>query len=234
MKSINTVHHPRAEGSVRRRISTLAIAGAVAVTGLGLVTSAPASATGELSTTLSQWSSADFSVNDGKNTKLVVAAGIDQSGQIGRNQEFKRTVSVNLNQTFCKVIGGTDFLIVRALATESPVTNGITESPLLGFASVKTTVAISGTETKTPAGTGGDCNELNQAGAVTTPVSEQAKLDLKWANKRNSSPVVWADPYEQGSFYYRDATATGKWGNTNVSSTAGWMWSGAWVYSTDT
>lgn len=218
----------------------LAMTFAAGLAALGVATAlpSPASAAG-LSTTISLWSSADFALNDAKQTTVTVAAGVDKSGVIGRSLLKTPTVSVKLGQKICTVVGGQDVLVTRLLASEKVMRSGVTVNPLGGSASVKASIPVTGTETRTPAGTGGDCNEVATTGA-TTPISDTVKLDVSWRNKPGSSPLYWSDRYEQGVFFYRDATGAGKLTSSSTgearlrNSTGGWLWSGAWVYATGT
>lgn len=223
----------------RRRLATTLAAGGLAVFGVAAALPTPASASG-LSTTISQWASADLTLNDAAKTTVTVAAGVDENGVIGRRLTKTQTVSVNLHQSRCTVNGGQDVLVSRDLAAEQVVGGGVSVSPLFGVASVKGTVAVSGTETRTPAGTGGDCNEPNPAAATTAPISDSVKLDVSWRNKPGSSPLAWSDIYQQGVFYYRDAVGSGTVTSATTGaarakdSANGWLWSGAWVYATGT
>lgn len=223
----------------RRRIAATVIAGTIAAGGIAVATPSAASASG-LSTTISRWSSSDFTLGDASNTKVTLAAGIDEVGVIGRSLTATKTVSVKIDQSKCTTGPAGDVLVTRTLSAETPVGGGVTVNPLFGSASIDATVPVSGTETKTPAGTGGDCNEPNQAGATTSPITDSVKVNATWSNKRGSTPLYYGDIYQQGVFYYRDATASGSirsasTGQANLrNSSGGWLWSGAWVYATGT
>ena len=228
-----SVLSPTIPSKRRRRLATCIAVGTMSA-GLGIAVASPASASGSASTTISSWSSADFAPNDGKGTKLTVAAGVDKVGVVGSSLKTTNTVSVKLAQTYCTTSSGKDVLITRSLAKEAPVSGGVKVDTLLGSASVDASVTISGSETSTPAGSGGKCATPNPAAATTKPVTETVKIKATWKNAANSSPVVWTDLYAGAAYYYRDATATGTLGSTALSSTSGWLWSGAWVYPTGT
>ena len=219
------------------------LAAAVAATGLAAALAAAlpsnASAAG-LSTTISQWSSASFNVGGPANTKVTLAAGVDEVGVVGRRLTVTKAISLNVDQSFCTTGPSGDVLVTRAFAADTkPVPSGVSVQPLLGKASIDATVTVAGTETRTPAGTGGDCGEP-EGGGTSTPISHSFKIKASWKNAPGSSPLVWSDVYQQGAFYYRDATATGTiqsavTGSAQLkNSTGGWLWSGAWVYATGT
>lgn len=219
----------------------MGIAAAAAISTVGLAASSgSASATGtSYSTTYSKWSGADWTLNDGKNTKLMISGGVDAYGPLFANQTIKNTVSVKISQSFCETGASGDVLVTRELGSEGPVSTGVKADPLQGSASVKATVAVSGTETRTPAGTGGDCNELAPTGA-TTPISDSVTTNVTWKNAPGSSPVVWANEWEGGIYYNRDAAAKGTVSSTLLgsktlsNSPTGFLYTGLWAYPTGT
>lgn len=233
MRPTKSVLSPPIATKRRRRLATCIAIGTMTA-GLGIAVASPASASGSASTTISSWSSADFAPNDGKDTKLTVAAGVDTVGVIGSSLKTTKTVSVKLAQSYCTTSGGRDILITRSLSKEAPVSSGVQINTLLGSASVNASVALSGTQTSTPAGSGGKCTTPNPAGATTTPATETVSINVTWKNAPNSSPIVWTDVYQGAAYYYRDAAATGSLGSTKLTSTSGWLWAGAWVYPTGT
>lgn len=225
--------------TARRALVGLAAAATISVGGLA-ATAGSASATGgsSYSATYSKWAGADWTLPGG--TTVTIAGGIDQFGPFSGPFTNNKTATVKFTTTTCKVVSGADVLTVRSLSSEGLVNSGVKAEPLQGSASVQVTVNVAGTETKTPAGTGGDCNEPNPAGATTTPITDKVTTNVSWKNAPGSSPVIWSNEYEYGVYYYRDAVAKGSvkstyLGSVTLPNTPGsWHYSGAWVYPTGT
>lgn len=211
-----------------------AVAGAVALTVLGGVAAANVGAApGSVSHT-SKWTHAEWTIAK-RNTKVEVNLGYDDPAGSG----VVRVAEVLVSQSWCDRSGSTKYLVDRQLSSSTSSPFSINE-PRKNLSAVLNLGPMRGTETRTPAGTGPDCGEPTGP-AVATPATVTAITAVNIRRAPGSAALEYERPEQTGSFYYRDAIASGQvtlleadgyYGLPAARSTGSWFWEGFWKDAT--
>lgn len=205
-----------------RTIRRAASIASITMLGIGASACVPEPAPVDNSHT-SSWASATFS-SELRNTLVEIAAGIDDpaGGNLGKQ------LQVRLTQSWCDV----ETLVERTLEGDASTFGGDVKV-LNGTASVAGTVALTGEETRTPAGPG--CASPQTGSAITAPVTIGSTVE---AEIRGGGTVVRYTRDDGGEYTYEDSSATGGIDLANgegsfdfTSSVAAgtWLWQGFWA-----
>jgi hypothetical protein len=210
------------------------VAGAVALTVLGGAAAANVgSAPGSVSH-LSKWSHGEWTLQK-RNTKVEVNLGFDDPA----GQNPVKVGEVRVTQSWCDRSAPTKVLVERQLASSTGAPFSIND-PRKNTAAFLNVSTLTGTETRTPAGTGPDCGAPTGAPAVkNTSVTAITAINMRRAP--GSTALEYDRPEETGSFYYRDAVGSGQlsliepdgyYALGGHRSTGSWFWEGFWEDAT--
>jgi len=206
------------------------IAGAVALTVLGGAGAANVgSAPGSISH-LSEWSHGEWTIPK-RNTKVEVNLGFDDPA----GQNPVKVGEVLVSQSWCDRSTATKVLVERQLASSTSTPFSLNE-PRKSNAAFLNVGTLTGTETRTPAGTGSNCGEPTGAPVVkNTSVTAITAISMRRAP--GSTALEYDRPEETGSFFYRDAVASGQLSLIEADgyyplgggrSAGSWFWEGSW------
>ncbi len=204
----------------------LTVFGGVAVANVG---SAPGSVSH-----LSRWSHGEWSIPK-RNTRVEVNLGYDDPA----GAPAVKVAEIRVSQSWCDRSKPTKYLVARELASTTRNPWAVDE-PRRGTAGLLNAGLLTGTESRTPAGTGPDCGEPTGEPVVKN-ASVTAITVVNLVPAGGSTPLEYERPEQTANFYYRDAVGSGQlslvepdgyyplYGGQAAGS---WFWEGFWQDAT--